>query len=221
MIDAALYSQLEPCLQALGRDAAIAPRGRGLPSLMRRAQWNVAVLAELATPGRLVLIPVVGRLGRVSDFMWQGASPTVTLLLGCAGVDLTGRTLTQILGACHLRDVLFQTCHQAFLSRSPQTAAVNGDDWQGRIDARPSSAGLTAAMTSSSAIARVMRRNTLFVNSNSRQASGTDPNIACVDVLRSSSLVGASGCGLDGRHRRPIRESSTGGGQAAGHRSEA
>lgn len=156
MIDAALHSQLEPCLQALGRGAAIAPRGRGLLSSIRLAQWNVAVLAELAEPGRMVLVPVVEPEGRVGDFMWQCASPTVSLLLGCAGEDLAGRTLTQVLGACHLREVLFQTCHQAFLSRSPQTAAVNGNNWQGRIDAQPSSAGMTVAMTSSSAIARVM-----------------------------------------------------------------
>jgi hypothetical protein len=79
----------------------------------------------------MVLIPVVGRAGRIDDFMWRSASPTVTLLLGCPGDDLTGRTLMQVLGAGALRDALFEPCCRAFLGRSPQMSAVNGSGWRG------------------------------------------------------------------------------------------
>lgn len=162
MIVSALHYKHESGFQALGLGAAIALRGRGFPARLRRAKWSAAVLAELAEPGRMVLIPVVERDGRVGEFLWHGASPTVSLMLGCAGEDLSGRTLTQILGAGPLRDALFQTCHRAFLSRAPQTAAVSGSDWRGTIDAQPSSASLTAVLTSESAVARAMAAQSML-----------------------------------------------------------
>lgn len=156
MIVPALHGKPEPCLQAPAMRAASALCGGGLLGPMRRAKWNVAVHFEMAEPGRMMMIPVVEPEGRVGDFRCHCASPTVTWMLGCAGEDLSGRTLTQILGASPLRDTLFETCHQAFLNRLPQTAAVNGVEWRGSIDALPSSAGLTVVLTSSSAIERVI-----------------------------------------------------------------
>lgn len=172
MVVSAPRSKLEPDLQT--------PVGVvGLVGPMHRAKWNVAVLSELAEPGRMVLIPVVGREGRVGDFMWRRASPTVTLMLGCAGEDLSERTLTQVLGAGALRDALFETCHRAFLNRSPQTAAVTCGDWRGRLVAHPSSAGVTAVLTCALAIERVIAAQRVLRELQGRQRSGADATIAC------------------------------------------
>lgn len=168
----------------------------GLLGPMRRAQWNVAVLSELAEPGRMVLIPVVEREGRVVDFTWQWASPTVTLLLGCTGEDLSGRTLTQVLGASPLRNALFETCHRAFLDRSTQTAAVNGSDWQGRLDAHASAGGLTAVLTSSSAIDRFVAAQGVLREL--EQLSGS----TCARGAHRSETLPEPGSGSPARRRR-------------------
>ncbi len=187
----ALRGKLDSCLLALAEGAAKAGRRGGISILgpICRARWNLAVLSELAEPGRMALVPVVGREGRVSDFMWRYASPTVTLTLGCAGEDLSGLTLTQVLGASALRDALFEICHRTILSRSSLTAAVKVGDWRGRFVAHPSSAGLTGVLTSSSAIRRVIAAQRILRELEEHQGPVADATIACANASRLSLTV--------------------------------
>jgi hypothetical protein len=116
----------------------------------------LAVLSELAEPGQMVLIPVVGRQGRIADFVWRSANPPAAAMLGCPGENVAGRTLREVLGTGSLCNVLFATYQRAFLSRSPQTVDVEFGDWRGRHDACPSAEGLSVVLMASSALERVV-----------------------------------------------------------------
>jgi len=93
-----------------------------------RARWDLAVLVELAEPGHMALTPVLDDGGQVVDFTWQKASPTSTLALGCAGEDLVGHTLKQVLAECAMDASVFDSYRAVFLQQQARVVRVDGPD---------------------------------------------------------------------------------------------
>jgi len=101
---------------------------------LRCAKWHLAVLGELAEPGRMTLAPVTDAVHRVVDFEWIAATPMASHLLGCAGTDLVGRRLLTMLaghpGTPRLlrvyRDALGQS--QGSTVAFPRVGAAQDDD---------------------------------------------------------------------------------------------
>lgn len=93
-----------------------------------RARWDLAVLTELAEPGHMALAPVFGGGGEVVNFTWQKASPTSALALGCAGEDLVGRLLKQVLDKCAMDASVFDSYRAVFLQQRAQVVRVDGPD---------------------------------------------------------------------------------------------
>jgi len=83
---------------------------------------------ELAEPGHMALAPVFDGAGEVIDFTWQKASPTSTLALGCAGEDLVGCTLKQVLDKCAMDGSVFDSYRAVFLQQRAQVLRVDGPD---------------------------------------------------------------------------------------------
>jgi hypothetical protein len=97
-------------------------------TLLNQARWNLAVLSELAEPGHMALAPVFDGGCEVVDFTWQKASPTATLALGCAGEDLVGRALKQVLRKCAMDASVFDSYRAVFLQQQAQVLRVDGPD---------------------------------------------------------------------------------------------
>lgn len=93
-----------------------------------QAKWHLAVLMELAQPGHITLAAVFDSLGQVIDFTCQEVSPTATLALGCAGDDLVGRTLKQVLVECEMDASVFAAYQTVFLQQQAQILRVDGPD---------------------------------------------------------------------------------------------
>jgi hypothetical protein len=95
---------------------------------LHRAKWQLAVLGELAQPGFMRLAPVLDERRDVVDFRWLEASPTSTQALGCAGKDLVGRSLKQVLAECGIRLSMMAACRSAFLEQCSRVEHVEGKD---------------------------------------------------------------------------------------------
>lgn len=121
-----------------------------------RAKWDLAVLVELAQPGHMALAPVFDEDGQVIDFIWRAASPTSTLALGCAGEDLVGRTLKQVLAECAIDGSLFARYRVVFLQGQAQVLRVAGKDGVTVHTISPLPAGLTVEVTRVAAMNRVL-----------------------------------------------------------------
>jgi len=127
----------------------------GRMKLLDRAKWNLAVLAELAEPGHMALAAVFDNAGQVVDFAWREASPTATLALGCAGEELVGRTLKQVLVECAIDPCVFDSYRTVFLQTRAQVFRVGGKDGDTLHAISPLPPGLTVEVTRVAAIDRV------------------------------------------------------------------
>jgi len=76
----------------------------------------------------MALTPVLDDGGQVVDFTWQKASPTSTLALGCAGEDLVGHTLKQVLAECAMDASVFDSYRAVFLQQQARVVRVDGPD---------------------------------------------------------------------------------------------
>ncbi|MFT5934405.1 MAG: hypothetical protein ACI9M6_001455 [Hydrogenophaga sp.] len=124
---------------------------------LRRAQWRLGLLEELAQPGHMALAAVWGDGGdEVIDFTWQAASPTATLALGCAGEDLVGRRLKPVLVACAMDAKVFATYRAVFLEQRAQTLGVDGQDGLTVHAVSPLPGGLSVEVTLPAALERVL-----------------------------------------------------------------
>ena len=121
-----------------------------------QARWDLAVLVELAQPGHMALAPVFDEDGQVIDFVWREASPTSTLALGCAGKDLVGRTLKQVLVECAIDTSLFTRYRAVFLQKRAQVLRVDGEDGVTVHAISPLPDGLTVEVTRIAAMNRVL-----------------------------------------------------------------
>ena len=128
----------------------------GRMSLLHRAKWNVAVLGELATPGHMELAPIFDGEGKLIDFIWREASPTSTLAFGCAGQDLVGRTLKQVLAECPMDASVFASYRAVFLQKQPRVLRVGAKDGVTMHCIAPLPSGLTVEVTCVSAMDRVL-----------------------------------------------------------------
>jgi hypothetical protein len=125
-------------------------------TLLDRAKWNLAVLGELAQPGHMALAAVFDDAGQVIDFTWQEASPTATLALGCAGEDLVGRALKQVLVECAIDASVFDSYRTVFLQQRAETLRVDGPDGVTLHAISPLPDGLTVEVTCIAAMDRVL-----------------------------------------------------------------
>jgi hypothetical protein len=126
-------------------------------TLLRRAQWHLGLLEELAQPGHMALAAVWGDGGgEVIDFTWQAASPTATLALGCAGEDLVGRRLKPVLVAHAMDAKVFATYRAVFLEQRAQTLGVDGQDGLTVHAVSPVPGGLNVEVTCAAALERVL-----------------------------------------------------------------
>ena len=125
-------------------------------NLLNQARWNLSVLMELAQPGHMALAPVFDGGGEVIDFTWQEASPTATLALGCAGEDLVGCALKQVLGQCAIDASVFDRYRAVFLQQQAQSLRVDGKDGFTVHGISPLPAGLTVEVTSVAAMDRML-----------------------------------------------------------------
>lgn len=123
-------------------------------TLLQRARWNLAVLVELAQPGHMALAPVFDDGGEVIDFAWQEASPTATLALGCAGEDLVGHKLKQVLVACAMDVSVFATYRTVFLQQRAETLRIDGQDGITEHAISPLPGSLTVEVTRVAAMDR-------------------------------------------------------------------
>ena len=114
------------------------------------------MLVELAQPGHMALAPVLDEDGQVVDFTWREASPTSTLALGCAGQDLVGRTLKEVLVECTIDASLFARYRAVFLRKRAQVLRVDGEDGVTVHAISPLPGGLTVEVTRVAAMNRVL-----------------------------------------------------------------
>jgi hypothetical protein len=121
-----------------------------------RAKWELAVLDELAQPGHMALAAVFDGTGQVVDFTWQEASPTATRALGCAGEDLVGRALKQVLVACAMDASVFDSYRTVFLQQRAETLRVDGQDGVALHAISPLPNGLSVEVTCIAAMDRVL-----------------------------------------------------------------
>ncbi|MFT5933384.1 MAG: hypothetical protein ACI83N_000748 [Hydrogenophaga sp.] len=129
---------------------------RGPMTLLSQARWRLGVLTELAQPGHMALAPVLDDGGEVIDFTWRQASPTSTLALGCAGEDLVGCKLTQVLGKCAIDASVFDSYRAVFLQQQAQTLRVEGKDGVTVHCISPLPAGLNVEVSSVAAMDRML-----------------------------------------------------------------
>ena len=123
---------------------------------LQRAKWRLAVLGELAQPGFMRLAPVLDGSRDVLDFTWLEASPTSTRALGCAGRDLVGRSLKQVLAEYGVRPSMMAACRSAFLGQCSRVEHVEGKDGMALHQISPSSWELSIAVTNQAAVERVL-----------------------------------------------------------------
>lgn len=123
---------------------------------LQRAKWQLAVLAELAQPGFMHLAPVLDESRDVRDFTWLEASPTLTRALGCAGEDLAGRMLKQVLVECGIHLSMVAACRSAFIDQCSRVELVEGKDGMMVCQISPSRREVTIKVTSRAAVERVL-----------------------------------------------------------------
>ena len=123
---------------------------------LQRAKWQLAVRGELAQPGFMRLAPVFDGSRDVLDFTWLEASPTSTRALGCAGRDLVGRSLKQVLAEYGVRPSMMAACRSAFLGQCSRVEHVEGKDGMALHQISPSSWELSIAVTNQAAVERVL-----------------------------------------------------------------
>ena len=123
---------------------------------LQRARWQLAVLSELAQPGVMHLAPVLNESRDVVDFRWLEASPTSTRALGCAGKDLVGRSLKQVLAECGVHLSIMAACRSAFLEQRSRVEHVDGRDGIALHQISPSRWELTIKVTNQAAVERVL-----------------------------------------------------------------
>ena len=123
---------------------------------LRRAKWNLAVLAELAAPCQMELAPVRDPQGRLVDFQWRSADPLAALTLGLPGTELSGQSLLRLLWRKALGATLFQTYELAVRRDQAQVIRLRVGDWSGMHRVRPTEHGITVVLTSSSAVLKVI-----------------------------------------------------------------
>ena len=123
---------------------------------LQRARWQLAVLSELAQPGVMHLAPVLNESRDVVDFRWLEASPTSTRALGCAGKDLVGRSLKQVLAECGVHLSIMAACRSAFLEQRSRVEHVDGRDGIALHQISPSRWELTIKVTTQAAVERVL-----------------------------------------------------------------
>jgi len=122
----------------------------------QRAKWQLAVLSELAQPGFMRLAPVLDESRDVLDFRWLEASPTSTQAFGCAGIDLLGRSLKQVLAECRIRLSILAACRSAFLEQCSRVEHVEGKHGMALHQISPSRWELTIKVTNQGAVERVL-----------------------------------------------------------------
>jgi hypothetical protein len=125
-------------------------------TLPNQARWNLAVLTELAQPGHMTLAPVWDGGGDVIDFTWQQASPTSTLALGCAGENLVGCSLKQVLRRCATDASVFDSYRAVFLQQQAQILRVDGKDGITVHSISPLPTGLTVEVACVAAMDRLL-----------------------------------------------------------------
>ncbi len=123
---------------------------------LSQARWRLGVLTELAQPGHMVLAPVLDDGGDVIDFTWSQASPTCTLALGCAGEDLVGCKLKQVLGKCAIGASVFEGYRAVFLQQQAQMLRVEGKDGVTVHGISPMPDGLTVEVSSVAAMNQML-----------------------------------------------------------------
>jgi len=123
---------------------------------LQRARWKLAVLSELAQPGVMHLAPQLDESRDVLDFRWLEASPTSTWALGCAGKDLVGRSLKQVLAECGIRLSIMAAYRSAFLEQRSRIEHVEGKDGMALHQISPSRWELTIKITNQAAVERVL-----------------------------------------------------------------
>ena len=123
---------------------------------LQRAKWQLAVLSELAQPGFMHLAPVLDESRDVLDFRWLEASPTLTRALRCAGRDLVGRSLKQVLAEYGVRPSMMVACLSAFLGQCSRGEHVEGKNGMALHQISPSSWELSIKVTNQAAVERVL-----------------------------------------------------------------
>ncbi len=123
---------------------------------LQRARWQLAILSELAQPGFMQLAPVLEEGRDVRDFRWFEASPTSTRAPECAGKDLVGRSLKQVLAECGIRPWIMAVYRSAFLERCSRVERVEVKDGMALHQISPSPWGLTVKVTNQAAAERVL-----------------------------------------------------------------
>ena len=90
------------------------------------------------------------------DFRWLEASPTSTRALGCAGRDLVGRSLKQVLAECGVRPSIMVACLSVFLGQCSRVEHVEGKYRTVRHQISPSRWELSIKVTNQAAVERVL-----------------------------------------------------------------
>ena len=90
------------------------------------------------------------------DLTWRQASPTSTLALGCAGENLVGCKLKQVLGKCAIDASVFDSYRAVFLQQQAQILRVEGKDGVTVHCISPLPAGLTVEVSSVAATDRML-----------------------------------------------------------------
>jgi hypothetical protein len=134
----------------------LATAHHGPMTLLSQARWRLGVLTELAQPGHMALVPVLDDGGDVIDFTWRQASPTSTLALGCAGEDLVGRKLKQVLRKCAIDASVFDSYRAVFLQQRTQILRVDSKDGVTVHCISPLPAGLTVEVLCVAAMDRML-----------------------------------------------------------------
>ena len=135
---------------------------------LQRAKWQLAVLGELAQPGFMRLAPALDGSRDVLDFRWLEASPTSTRALGCAGKDLVGRSLKQVLAECGICLSIMAACRSAFLEQCSRVEHVEGKDGMALHQISPSRWELTIKVINQAAVERVLSAQRVLIQLESR-----------------------------------------------------
>lgn len=104
----------------------------------------------------MAFAPVFDDGGELIDFTWLEASPTSTLALGCAGEDLVGRALKQVLVECSMDASVFASYRAVFLQKQAKVLRVDGPDGVTVHSISPLPAGLAVEVTCVAAMGRVL-----------------------------------------------------------------
>ena len=149
---------------------------------LQRARWQLAVLGELAHPAFMRLAPVLDESREVQDFVWSDASPTSMQAFGCAGEDLVGRSLMEVLTECGIDLLILAACQSAFREQCSRVEHVKGKDGLALHQISPSPWEVTIKITSQAAVERVLSAERLI-----RQLESSDRHCTPSACLRTST----------------------------------